>query len=93
MELTQQDFEQRMDRRDAGQASDEDARLIEHYEREGFIREPKATDTSDRPAGNDSAAEQGDAPMQFETSATAEVVPGEQSDAGKKTTARGKNTR
>ncbi len=36
MELTQQDYEERKSRIDAGTASDDDRRLVKHYERQGF---------------------------------------------------------
>lgn len=36
VKLTQGDYEARVARRDAGQHDDEDLRLIEHYEAQGF---------------------------------------------------------
>lgn len=36
MELTQADYEERINRRAAGQQTDEDLRLIKHYEANGF---------------------------------------------------------
>ncbi|MET0916714.1 MAG: hypothetical protein ABWY81_11010 [Jiangellaceae bacterium] len=36
MELTQKDYDDRMARQAAGQATDEDLRLIKHYEEQGF---------------------------------------------------------
>lgn len=36
MELTQQDYEERINRRAAGQSDDEDLRLIKHYEEQGY---------------------------------------------------------
>ncbi len=36
MELTQKDYEERVNRVAAGQGDDEDLRLIKHYESQGF---------------------------------------------------------
>lgn len=45
MELTQQDLDERVDRVAAGDGTDEDRRLIQHYAREGF--EPHAVAEDD----------------------------------------------
>lgn len=42
MKMTQQDYQERAARIDDGTASDEDRRLVEHYEREGFARDGEA---------------------------------------------------
>lgn len=36
MELTQQDYEERKGRAEAGTATDDDLRLVKHYERQGY---------------------------------------------------------
>lgn len=46
MELTQQDYEQRYARIRDGEGTDEDRRLVKHYERQGFTH----TDASEMPA-------------------------------------------
>lgn len=39
MKMTQADYAERAGRIDAGTASDDDRRLVELYEREGFVRD------------------------------------------------------
>jgi hypothetical protein len=46
MELTQSDYEDRKSRVDAGTGDDEDARLVKHYERQGFTWDGNRTETS-----------------------------------------------
>lgn len=47
MELTQKDYDERKARVDAGAGDDEDARLVKHYEANGFTTEGNAP----QPAG------------------------------------------
>lgn len=42
MELTQKDFDERVARNAAGNGTDEDLRLIEHYQANGFTPNDKA---------------------------------------------------
>ncbi len=46
MELTQQDFEERLARVEAGTADDEDRRLVKHYRREGYVAGDEPVDGS-----------------------------------------------
>jgi hypothetical protein len=46
MQMTQQDFEERLARLDDGSADDEDRRLIKHYRREGYVRGDEPVDGS-----------------------------------------------
>jgi len=46
MELTQADYEERKVRIEDGTGDDEDARLVKHYERQGFAWDGKRTETS-----------------------------------------------
>lgn len=54
MELTQQDFQERLARIADGTADDEDLRLVKHYRREGFTADPAAiTDEGDEESESD----------------------------------------
>jgi hypothetical protein len=60
MELTQDDFEERLSRVEDGTADDEDHRLVKHYRREGF--EPGGSapaSTARNPFADDDESEQG----------------------------------
>jgi len=46
MQMTQQDFEERLARVDDGTADDEDRRLVKHYRREGYVRGDEPVDGS-----------------------------------------------
>lgn len=56
MELTQADYDERKNRVNAGSGDDEDARLVKHYEDNGFELTPRESGTEvdsvaiDRPA-------------------------------------------
>lgn len=66
MEMTQQDYDDRKARVDAGTGDDEDARLVKEYERQGF--------TPGRAAAPAAPAQ--DAPAQDSTSDNAQDGPG-----------------
>ena len=65
MEMTQQDFEARKQRVDAGVGTDEDARLVKLYEREGYRPsaeiEPQPDSDSAESAPGGGSAPDGDA--------------------------------
>lgn len=65
MELTQADYDERAARIDAGTADDDDRRLVELYEREGFQRTDSDGNTPDGVA------------HKLEITGEAEVVKGE----------------
>lgn len=53
MQLTQKDYDERKQRVDAGDGDDEDARLVKHYEAEGF--EPSKHAVAEQPKADDEA--------------------------------------
>ena len=53
MKMTQKDYDERAARIAAGQGDDEDRRLVEHYEREGFG--PERTDSDSEEQAHESA--------------------------------------
>lgn len=99
MSWTEKDYDEALNRRAAGSATDDDERLIGLYEQE-HAKAPHVAE-QDPPATVGNPTEDGDVPMQFTTSATAEVIPDEpnadeqDNDAAGKParTARGKNAR
>lgn len=67
MKMTQADYAERAGRIDAGTASDEDRRLVELYEREGFVRDGEgavhklvATGSAEVIKGDESGSHDGD---------------------------------
>lgn len=60
MEMTQQDYEARKQRVEAGVGTDEDARLVKQYERDGYTTEPKA-EPDPAPDTDDAAPDDGSA--------------------------------
>ena len=89
MKLTQSDYNERKARIDAGAATDEDRRLVEHYEREGFTADGDGKTAHDGQT-SPQQAESNDQPVGITGRAEAEVVKGE---PAKKTTVAKKPTR
>lgn len=91
MELTQKDYEERVNRVAAGNGDDEDLRLVKHYEDEGFsTREDSA---GKRNARADEQHDEQHDEQQGEQDKTAKATqPGEVKPAKQAPTARGTST-
>lgn len=50
MKLTQKDYDTRKNRVTSGDGTDEDRRLVKHYERQGFVQKPRGGPVEDTKA-------------------------------------------
>ncbi len=77
MDLTQKDYDERVNRRAAGQATDEDLRLIKHYEDEGFSTREDSTGKREQAAADDTtnSGADNDGVVRSETGSGADVKP------------------